>query len=233
VLVFKIEVKEGITMADLNGFLQKNVEGYLFEDLRTMKAASPAPSKQEGAVGYPLLMSAFAGIELLGALLSPTEFDKDNGSHYFSSFWKDYLYSGDPCRAAAGNTLYKLARHGLAHVYVTKGDISVCKGDPTMHLVRALDGSICVDAAQLADDLEHCYNSKVKPLVTGSGAINGASMSMRLGEMEAAYRAQAAQLLVALQLPSAPAWTTSEGPDRACQAPGPLQSKSRNWCPGS
>jgi hypothetical protein len=199
-------------MADLNGFLQKHVEGYLFEDLRTMKAAWPAPGKQDGAVGYPLLMSAFAGIELLGALLSPTRFDKNNGEKYFSSFWKDYLYSGDPCRAAAGTTLYKLARHGLAHVYFTKGDISVYKSDPKMHLVRAPDDSICVDAVQLADDLEHCYNANVKPLVTASGAINGASMSMRLGEMEAAYGAQAAQLLAALQLPPAPAgFTTSVG----------------------
>jgi hypothetical protein len=144
-------------MTDLNTFLQKNVEGYLFEDLQTMKAATLAPGKQAGAVGYPLLMSAFAGIELLGALLSDSPFDKNKGAAYFDDFWRNHLYSTDPCRAAAGKALYQLVRHGLAHVYVTKGDIVVFKHAPAMHLVRAPDGSIYIDAAQLADDLEHRF----------------------------------------------------------------------------
>jgi len=190
-------------MADLNAFLQRTVEGYLFEDLRTMKAASLPPGKEAGAVGYPLLMSAFAGIELLGALLSLSQFNKDKGAEYFVSFWRDYLYPTDSCRAAAGETLYKLVRHGLAHVYVTKGDIWVFKHAPEMHLVRRHDGAICVDAARLADDLEESYESRVKPLIAASDGISGVSMTMRLGEMEVAYRAQAAQLMKDLQLPSA------------------------------
>lgn len=189
-------------MVDLNAFLQRNVEGYLFEDLRTMKAASLPPGKEAGVVGYPLLMSAFAGIELLGALLSPIQFDKNKGAHYFGSFWRDYLYPNDSCRAAAGDALYQVIRHGLAHVYVTKGDIWVVKHVPAMHLVRADDGSIWVDAAQLADDLEESYDSRVKPLLAASDGICGASMTMRLGEMDVAYRAQAAHLLQNLQLPS-------------------------------
>lgn len=80
-----------------------------------------------------------------------------------------------------------------------------------MHLVRGADGSICVDAAQLADDLEHCYESKVKPLVAGSGRISGASMKTRLAEMEVTYRAQAARRLPGLQLPPAPTGITSVG----------------------
>ncbi len=213
-------------MTDLNTFLQRNVEGYLFEDLQTMKAASPAPGKQAGAVGYPLLMSVFAGIELFGALVSATRFDKDKGAQYFGSFWRNYLYSPDSDRAAAGDTLYQLVRHGLAHVYVTKGDISVFKRVPAMHLVRAPDGSICVDAAQLADDLEHCYKSKVKPLVAGSGRISGASMKVRLEEMVDAYRAQAAQRLPGLQLPPAPTGITSVGSGSAISFV--TVSKSRN-----
>lgn len=195
-------------MVDLNAFLQKNVEGYLFEDLRTMRAASLPPGKQAGAVGYPLLMTAFAGIELLGALLSPGEFNKDKGAQYFGSFWRDYLYSNDSSRAAAGDTLYQLVRHGLAHIYVTKGNVWVVKHVPAMHLVRTDDGSIWVDAVQLADDLEESYKSRVKPLIAASDGISGASMTKRLGEMEVAYRAQAAQLMKDLQLPSASAIIT-------------------------
>lgn len=168
-----------------------------------MKAASLPPGKEAGAVGYPLLMSAFAGIELLGALLSLSQFNKDEGAQYFVSFWRDYLYPNDSCRAAAGETLYKLVRHGLAHVYVTKGDIWVFKHAPAMHLVRQHDGAICVDAAQLAEDLEEAYESRVKPLIAAADGISSASMTMRLGEMEVAYRAQAAPLLQKLQLPLA------------------------------
>ena len=198
-------------MVDLNTFLQQNVEGYLFEDLRTMKVASPARGKQAGAVGYPLLMSAFAGIELLGALLSSDPFNKDKGAQYFGTFWRNYLYATNATRAAAGDALYRLIRHGLAHVYVTKGDISVFKHQPGLHLVRGSDGSICVDAAQLADDLEDCYKSKVKPLVGASTGVSGASMTKRLDEMVAVYRAQATKVLPGICLPVAPTGMTSVG----------------------
>ena len=195
-------------MTDLNTFLQKNVEGYLFEDLQTMKAATLAPGKQAGAIGYPLLMSTFAGIELLGALLSDSPFDKNEGRQYFKDFWRNHLYSTDPYRAAAGDAFYQLARHGLAHAYVTKGDIVVFKHDPAMHLVRAPDGSIYIDAAQLADDLEHCYKAQVKP--AASKRSRGASMKARLREMQAAYRSQADKYLPLLKLPPAP-FITSVG----------------------
>jgi hypothetical protein len=193
-------------MPDLNIFLQETVEGYLLEDLNTMKLASPRPGKQAGGVGYPLLMTTFAGIELLGALLSSDTFDKEKGAQYFGDFWRNYLYPTDSGRAAAGNTLYHLVRHGLAHVYVTKGNIVVFKHQPKMHLVISNE-SFCVDAAQLAEDLEHCYKTKVKALIVASTA----SATIRLNEMATAYQIQAAKHLPQLQLPTAssPAFVTT------------------------
>jgi hypothetical protein len=192
------------SMIDLDVFIQQNVEGYLLEDLKTLKEAPLPPGKRAGAVGYPLLMTAFAGIELFGALLSPHRFNTNHGRKYFCNFWKDHLYKNDPSRAAAGEVLYSLVRHGLAHVYVTKGEILVVKNAPALHLTIAVDRSLYVDAAQLADDMERWYTSKIKSVLKH----NRTSIQARLDEIVNAYSEEAAPLLKGLQLPSAPAGTS-------------------------
>jgi hypothetical protein len=53
----------------LGEFLERYVEGYLFADLQSM-AAVKVPAGQYGALGYPMMMTALAGVELLGALTS-------------------------------------------------------------------------------------------------------------------------------------------------------------------
>ncbi|MFH1862216.1 MAG: hypothetical protein ABH878_05325 [bacterium] len=190
-------------MSDLNIFLQHNVEGYLFEDLKTLKAASITPGKTAGAVGYPLVMTAFAGIELLGALVSTQEFNPSHGAEYFTAYWSQYLYDTDPARKDAGNVLYKLVRHGLAHVFVTKGDIGVAKGAPSRHLMRDDDGCVWIDANQLAEDLMSSYCTRFKPLLTkASGPVNLKTIADRYKEMVNEYTAQATPLMAKLKLPT-------------------------------
>jgi hypothetical protein len=194
--------------AKLETFLSNNLEGYLFEDIETLKGAVPRDGMTCGAAGYPLLMTVFAGIELLGSLVSASTFDKDKGANRFDEFWQNYLYTGDSSRQAAGRVLYKLARHGLAHAFLVKGDLDVYKGAPYMHLTRSASGTVSVDAVELATDLRSTYESKIKPVaIPGSPLFN--TMSTRLAEMEAEYARQASKVMPSLMLPAPLTSTTA------------------------
>jgi len=191
-------------MIDLDAFLEKNVEGYLFGDLATLKIATHQPERTYGAVAYPLLLSTFAGIELLGALVSSRAFVPNNGSKYFDSFWRNYLYNTDAARADAGASIYKLARHGLAHSFVVKGTLEVVKHAPHLHLVRMNNGAFSVDAVQLATDLETAYQTRVKVLARAvSGTVTTHTMSDRLNEMATEFQQQASPIMNSLRLPEA------------------------------
>lgn len=187
----------------LETFLLDNLEGYLFQDIETLKLAAPRPGIPYGAAGYPLLMTVFAGIELLGNLVSANVFDKNKGDERFKEFWQNYLYPKDPLRRNAGPVLYRLARHGLVHAFVVKGDLTVYKGVPYMHLTKSANGAVSVDAAELAADLQRVYATEIKSkAIPGSALFD--SMSRRLAEMEAEYVAQAAKDMSTLTLPLPP-----------------------------
>ena len=180
-------------MVDLAKFLKENVEGYLFKDLDALIAVGPLPGENLGAVGYPLLITTFAGIELLGALASAKKFDPRSGAYYFTSFWGTYLYPADRQRVDAAGPIYKLVRHGLAHAFVVKGDIVVGKSGP--HLGRFPSGAVCIDAAQLAQDLKNSYYRFIGPQVDKTaGPLNRNTMTSRLNEMADEYERQAADL---------------------------------------
>lgn len=173
-------------MVDVNAFLRHNIEGYLFHDLKAM---------QQIEVGYPLLMSTFAGIELFGALLSTTPFDARNGRKYFGAYWADHLYPSLQQSGAVGDTLYQLARHGIAHGFVLKGPLGVTTSDPSRHLRQNAQGIFVVNAVALANDLIDGYPRSVKTLSTGTGGnVNRQTVQQRLDEMWSAYQGQAAAL---------------------------------------
>ena len=171
-------------MTTLEAFLHHNIEGYLFHDLREM---------QRVPVGYPMLMTTFAGIELLGALLSASGFNTRSGPIYFSSYWETHLYPRLKDTKAIGNEIYQLVRHGIAHNFLLKGPMAVVRSEPTVHLTLDSDGNRLVDAVQLATDFMDSFTARVKPLVgSTAGEANGLTMVARLQEMETASRAQAA-----------------------------------------
>lgn len=193
----------------IDDFLNRNVDEYLIEDLRKLKRLKPAKGKTAGGAGYPLVMTALAGIELLGALASASTFNKNAGSTYFSDYWKNFLYETDPTRAGLHEIVYQLVRHGLAHVFVMKGDIVVVKGPKKRgskgtksaavhHLAFEPPKTLVLDAAQLADDLIDSYNTRFKAKL----AVSRADMQNRLDEMEKAYTNQAANLMSATASPS-------------------------------
>lgn len=217
-------------MTALTDFLANNVQGYLFHDLRAMQATVAPPGTPGGSLGYPLLMATFAGIELLGALLSPTAFDTDSGATYFKRYWSDVLY---PSRAASNeiDIVYRLARHGIAHTFLPKGALGIVKGQPTYHLVHGQSGEFYVDASQLAADLIESYELRVRPfLSTPNVLVDAARMGSRLAEMTIKYTKQAGSLVSASNT-SGYIGSTS-GPVGPSGPIGPISSSVSRSAPG-
>ena len=130
------------------------LEKYLCGDLRAL-CATP--------VGYPILSTAFAGVELLGALLSPTRFRSGNGLEYFSDYWVRHLYPGENSLARA-KAVYELARHGVAHQFFVKGEIGIMSRHRGKHLTH--DGTrLWIDTHALAEDVISSYEGAVQPLL--------------------------------------------------------------------
>src|SRR5437762_1578141 len=106
-------------MSDLDVFIEHDIRGNLFRDLRAMQTIE---------VGFPLVMSACAGIEIFGGLLSLSTFRATHlGVNYFLSYWKSYLYRNSISAQTLGSTVYQLVRHGIAHGFVLKGPLSVVR----------------------------------------------------------------------------------------------------------
>jgi hypothetical protein len=186
----------------VEAFLAKFVEGYLFKDLQSMRDAQPIPPSHDGAAGYPLLVTTMAGIELLGALLSPKNFDKLAGRPYFIDYWERFLYPQAPERNVA-DAIYRLVRNGIAHAFVVKGDIHVYKNEPGKHLKND-NGVISIDAVALSQRFEASYHSSFRSLVSQLPTIG-----TRFSEIEQAYRTQATEASVVAALKALPPSNTT------------------------
>jgi hypothetical protein len=167
---------------DIRDFVNKFVDGYLFSDLATMKSAAPLTGN-DGHLGYPILMTCAAGIELFGILVSTIPFEP-KPSKNFLRYWEEHLYPASP-RREAGNAVYQLVRHGIAHNFATKVAFEVTKGGP--HHLTTADEVTIIDACTLADDLRSSFDALLRPIVNGLPAhgISAASVQARLDEIAA------------------------------------------------
>lgn len=115
---------------EINKFLEKNIEGYLFCDVEKMLEIKLKNNESEGACGYPIVMTILAGMELLGFLLGNKEkFSDKSGNEYFKNYWKNYFCKLNKKYAINGieGLIRNLVRHGLAHNFLTKPNILIYK----------------------------------------------------------------------------------------------------------
>jgi hypothetical protein len=153
----------------IDHFLERFVEGYLFGDLRSMADIKLRDGEEYGAVGYPMVMTALAGVELFGALTSAEPYTRWKGhDRRFRAFWRDYLYPNLPPKTA--DVVYALVRNGLAHIHLAKPLVMVTKHRDPRHLIGrvAEDQKLTIDALTLADDLHRAYQRRVKPECVGA-----------------------------------------------------------------
>lgn len=167
----------------IEDFVTRYLDGYLFSDLTTMRAARPAMG-DDGHLGYPMLLACAAGIEVLGILVATTPFKAHKPAKNFLRYWEQHLYTGGP-RLAVGEAVYELVRHGIAHNFATKVAFAVSKSGKN-HLTTAGE-TTTIDVLALADDLWLSFDRRIRPIVCGSPAfgISAATMQDRLNEIEA------------------------------------------------
>ena len=169
----------------LDEYLAQFVEGYLFEDLRSMAAVKLTEPQIYGGVGYPMVATTLAGIELLGILTSDA-FTSRGGDKRFRDFWQQYLYPHCPERQPIATAIYELVRHGLAHTYTPKPSFVVTKGWDGRHMCRSED-SFWIDSLTFADELIESYDLRVKPRL--ADAAFKRKMHNRFTEFRQVYRA--------------------------------------------
>ena len=150
------------------------------------------PERQYGACGYPMVQATLAGVELLGGLTLPgrKDFDPNSGQEYFIAYWQEWLYSTGKKRDL-GAAIYKLARHGLAHVFLAKPGIAVLKdaqNGKARHLTLSPERELQIDALTLSHD----FKNSVQALMVKSrrGGTLLAHMQARLDAMADRYGQQ-------------------------------------------
>lgn len=156
---------------DLNVFLRKHVEGYMFGDLEAMSKILSDPKTGLGGVCYPMMTVCYSGIELFGGLLHPTDFigprERRNTGDiwiYFKSYWADCLSKVDSRYLDLMDFFIDSARNPLTHSFFTNQYISVFKNRTKDHLTEdKINGRIYFDVNQFSKDLIDSYRTYVLP----------------------------------------------------------------------
>lgn len=187
----------------LDTFLLQFVEGYLFHDLESMEKIQLPPGQHDGAAGYPMLISALAGMELLGYLLMTDEDDFDNygGDKYFLNYWNNFFVPEEQGYEGLGEIFRNLVRHALAHTALTKHGIIVTKGTGKKISINASARELYVDASYFCHDFINSYNRFVRPIVEGivtEATTTADRMQRKLNTMEIAYETKSKNLFDAL-----------------------------------
>jgi hypothetical protein len=131
----------------VDDFLTRHVDHFVLDDLETM-AAMPADTGP-GSLGAPMVLTVFAGCELLGGMLS-----SGTKRTAFVSYWVERLYPG--ADRAGAEALYRLVRDGVGHAFIATPGLRVTRCRDERHLTR--DGDIFViDALTLHDDFRASY----------------------------------------------------------------------------
>ena len=157
---------------NLDHLLHNYIDAYLMADLASM-ASVPVPTSGRGGMGFPLVQTVMAGIELLGRL------ELGQGGEGFRHYWGQHLIAVAPAYGAAGldELFHKLVRHGIAHTTLAKGgDVVIVKHQPNLHL-RAWEGTLYVDCARLSEDFRESYVQSFLPGLDNTSARQTAEAS--------------------------------------------------------
>lgn len=184
----------------IQDFLSQFVEGYLFHDLDSMEKITLPPGQNDGAVGYPMIATSLAGMELLGWILMPGNVNFDparGGNSYFLNFWDNYLAKQYPRYANLGKLFRKLMRNGIAHNFVAKSGIIVQKGSNLAVTIDTTRQEIYIDCIVFCQEFRDTYQILVEPVLSGptTGLLTTVQdMQKRLDDLSQDYSSEAKAL---------------------------------------
>jgi hypothetical protein len=164
--------------------LRRLLDEYLLPDLETMAGIRT----DRGGLGYPMLFTILAGIEVVGVLLSGSE---DASAH--AAFWKE-LSKDHEKYEAAGEVFRRAIRNSTAHSFLVHTRIRVSKTGTGNLTVT--DGNINVDLLELLDDFHHTYKRLMSEIDSGTLDVTKGSKRIvkRLTQKDSAITALAANL---------------------------------------
>lgn len=176
---------------DVEEFLKKVVEGYLFHDLESMAKVTVPPST-DGALGYSMMATTLAGIELLGSLLLPNAdpYNPHKGDVYFLDYWDNYLVKEQPAYTGLGSLFRKMLRHGIAHIFLAKPGIFIEKGNGRRVAIDTTRQELFIDCNVFYGDFQKSYSNHVRPIIdktAKSPLTRVANMQSRLDSMITVY----------------------------------------------
>ena len=145
----------GSVTIPIESALGQLIEGYLLGDLESM--ANEVTLKEIGAVGYPMVMAVLSGSELLAALA--TDEKKDNR---IETYWTRYMAKVDVRYGDLGRIACQLARHGIAHSYLSHFGVLVVRGQPGLHL-SLWGGEVVFDCVELYEHFRESYTQHARP----------------------------------------------------------------------
>ncbi|HUD44300.1 MAG TPA: hypothetical protein VMR41_02025 [Patescibacteria group bacterium] len=187
----------------IDDFLKQFVEGYLFGDLESMSKVSVPAGQSFGGVGYPMVATVLAGIELLGQLLMPNtdSFNPNSGNDYFLNYWDNYFSKQYVEYTGLGRLFRQLMRNGIAHTFVAKPGIFVEKGTNRQMSIDTTKQEIYIDCNVFFKEFENSYLKLVQPLIDGTAASSlttKANIQIRLDNLGIVYTADSTRLFSAL-----------------------------------
>jgi hypothetical protein len=166
----------------LDEFLDRFIDGYLLEDLRSMVEKIPVPhDRKYGAVGYPIVMTALAGVESLGTLTSTDKrYDPNDGAKYFALGWERWLYPGRTAPELV-KAVRALVRNGIMHVFIAKAGVMVTREPSHVkhHLQFVEPGWFVLHADVLAADVRTACK-RFRDAIAADPAFRG-NVERRLG----------------------------------------------------
>lgn len=159
----------------LNEFLSKYIEGYLFNDLESVRREVTA--REDNNAAYLMLGGLCAGIEFLGYLIG-RDYEVSHGlvstAQGFEDYCSEYLAPIDPRYEIFGTIGKRLVRNGIMHNFATKGMIGVTRRGQreTSHLVRYTgEGVIIINPDFLLEDFKKSYVENVTPRLSSDQTI--------------------------------------------------------------
>lgn len=173
-------------------FFTQFVDGYILNDLKSMADITLPAGQTSGGVGYPMVSTTLAGMELLGELLMPNTdpFNPNDGSIYFLNFWDNYFAVQNPAYTGLGRLFRQLMRNGISHTFVAKPGIFVEKGTNRQMSVDTARQEVYIDCIVFYKEFEESYMRLVRPIIDGtatSAATTKQNIQTRLDNLATAY----------------------------------------------
>jgi hypothetical protein len=168
-----------------------------------METITVPAGQTSGGVGYPMVSTTLAGMELLGELLMPNidAFDPHKGNDYFLNYWDNYFTIQNSAYRGLGRLFRQLMRNGISHTFVAKPGIMVEKGTYRQMSIDITRQEVYIDCIVFFREFEDSYRKLVRPILDSTAAspkTTKQNIQTRLDDLATIYSNDSTKLFASL-----------------------------------